>query len=97
MNFCKELRKRVIILNYQIGLLKSDELIRIAFNLLSALEHLNFRRCFHRDLKPENLLLKSKDNNTEIIIADFGLSAFFDNELIFKRCGTPGFVAPEIL
>ena len=31
------------------------------------------------------------------MIADFGLAAFSDQELIFKRCGTPGFVAPEIL
>lgn len=29
----------------------------------------------HRDLKPENLLLKSYENNHEIILADFGLAA----------------------
>lgn len=52
---------------------------------------------FHRDLKPENLLLKSKDKNFEIMIADFGLAGFQNKDLIFRRCGTPGFVAPEIL
>lgn len=52
----------------------------------------------HRDLKPENLLLKSKDNDYEIVIADFGLADFTNKkEKLFKRCGTPGFVAPEIL
>lgn len=32
----------------------------------------------HRDLKPENLLLKSKDNDTDIVIADLGLAHIMD-------------------
>ena len=32
----------------------------------------------HRDLKPENLLLKSKDNDIDIVIADFGLAHIMD-------------------
>lgn len=51
----------------------------------------------HRDLKPENLLLKSTENNYEIVLADFGLATCLNEEPLFKRCGTPGFVAPEIL
>ena len=51
----------------------------------------------HRDLKPENLLLRNHDNNYDIVIADFGLAACLNENLLFKRCGTPGFVAPEIL
>ena len=51
----------------------------------------------HRDLKPENLLLKTKDNDTDIVLADFGLAHIMDSKPLFKRCGTPGFVAPEIL
>lgn len=52
----------------------------------------------HRDIKPENLLLKSKENLHDIVIADFGLATLLDaNEFIFKQCGTPGFIAPEIL
>lgn len=52
----------------------------------------------HRDLKPENLLLKSKESDSEIIMADFGLATFTNiPEILFKRCGTPGFVAPEVL
>lgn len=34
----------------------------------------------------------------DIVLADFGLACFLNEDnLIFKRCGTPGFVAPEIL
>ena len=51
----------------------------------------------HRDLKPENILLKNKDDLTDIIIADYGLATFIEGEILFKRCGTPGYVAPEIL
>ena len=50
----------------------------------------------HRDLKPENLILRD-ENCFEIVIADFGLASFKSKNLLFKRCGTPGYVAPEIL
>ena len=67
------------------------------YNFLRALIHIHSKNCIHRDLKPENLLLKGKENEYDIVIADFGLAASMDEEVIFKRCGTPGFVAPEIL
>jgi len=44
------------------------------------------------------LLLRSNENNHDLILADFGLAAkLTDENILFKRCGTPGFVAPEIL
>jgi len=60
---------------------------------------MNTKNIIHRDLKPENLLLKSKNSNSDIVIADFGLATSIDDvsKIIFKRCGTPGFVAPEVL
>lgn len=48
-------------------------------NLLTALNHLNEKNIIHRDLKPENLLLKDKNNDFDIIIADFGLATKMDN------------------
>lgn len=53
----------------------------------------------HRDIKPENILFRSK-NITEagICIGDFGLSTFKNlPHFLFARCGTPGFVAPEVI
>ena len=51
----------------------------------------------HRDLKPENILMRHKGSNFELAIADFGLSYIEGNETHYIRCGTPGYVAPEIL
>lgn len=52
----------------------------------------------HRDIKPENLILKDENERLVLKLADFGLAEFANKgELIFKRCGTPGYVAPEIL
>lgn len=65
---------------------------------LSALQYLHEKGIMHRDLKPENLILTSKDDSTTIKLADFGLATYTHLESqLFTRCGTPGYVAPEIL
>jgi len=76
-----------------------EKIAKLMTNLLSALNHLHKIKIMHRDLKPENILLKSKESDTDIVIADFGLSAEITqlDKILFKRCGTPGFVAPEVL
>ncbi len=80
--------------------LSHKDISKLMNNLLLALEHIHLKKIMHRDLKPENLLLKDKNNLFDIVIADFGLATRYDinpSEIFFKRCGTPGFVAPEIL
>jgi len=56
----------------------------------------------HRDLKPENILLKDATDSAAIKVTDFGLSKIFADdaagEIVMKTaCGTPGYVAPEVL
>jgi len=52
----------------------------------------------HRDLKPENILLKDMSSLTDVIIADFGLSTLVNSQnILLKKCGTVGYVAPEVL
>lgn len=66
--------------------------------IVDALRYCHTMGVVHRDLKPENLLYASKDKDSIIKIADFGLARFFmSNELMMTQCGTPGYVAPEIL
>lgn len=67
-------------------------------NLLSALNAMHTKGIMHRDLKPENLILSSQSDDTNVKIADFGLATYVNLETqLFKRCGTPGYVAPEVL
>ncbi|EGR32072.1 protein kinase domain protein [Ichthyophthirius multifiliis] len=51
----------------------------------------------HRDLKPENIMFKEKDKLDSLVIVDFGLAEIEDElPYLFNKCGTPGYVAPEI-
>ncbi|CAL1540689.1 unnamed protein product [Lymnaea stagnalis] len=66
-------------------------------DLCHALFYLHSRHIVHRDLKPENLLVhRNKDGSITLKLADFGL-AMEVKELIYTVCGTPTYVAPEIL
>ena len=51
--------------------------------------------------KPDNIILKYKNTplaKNVVKIVDFGLSSFVEvDEYLYKRCGTPGFVAPEVI
>jgi len=62
--------------------------------ILRAISYMNSMGIAHRDLKPENLLLDSEHN---IKISDFGLSKDFSSEAMTTSCGTPTYVAPEVL
>mmetsp|Transcript_71732 Transcript_71732/g.202891 ORF Transcript_71732/g.202891 Transcript_71732/m.202891 type:complete len:121 (-) Transcript_71732:25-387(-) len=62
---------------------------------------LHERGIVHRDLKPENLLLTSKTDDADIKVADFGFAKHVAgadaDHALDTQCGTPGYVAPEIL
>ena len=65
--------------------------------LVSGLNTMHKSRIMHRDLKPENIMLRSPFS-LEPVIVDFGLASHTDQEkYLFYRCGTPGYVAPEII
>jgi len=63
-----------------------------------ACEYMHQRGVIHRDLKPENLVYLDK-NNTQICVTDFGLAKYvkYEGRSTKTACGTPGYVAPEIL
>lgn len=63
--------------------------------LIDALHYCHGRGVYHRDLKPENLLLDNKGN---VKVSDFGLSALRKpGALLSTACGSPCYVAPELL
>ncbi|XP_060848620.1 calcium/calmodulin-dependent protein kinase type 1 isoform X3 [Rhopalosiphum padi] len=65
--------------------------------VLGAVDYMHEQGVVHRDLKPENLLYYSTDDDSKIMISDFGLSKIEDSGVMATACGTPGYVAPEVL
>lgn len=80
------------------GRLKEEIARKYFQQLISAVEFCHARGVYHRDLKPENLLV---DENGDLKVSDFGLSAMSDqirkDGLFHTFCGTPAYVAPEVL
>uniref|UniRef100_T1J1E2 Protein kinase domain-containing protein n=1 Tax=Strigamia maritima TaxID=126957 RepID=T1J1E2_STRMM len=72
----------------------ASDLIR---QVLEAVDYMHEQGVVHRDLKPENLLYYSPDEDSKIMISDFGLSKMEDSGIMATACGTPGYVAPEVL
>lgn len=64
--------------------------------VLEAVDYMHEQGVVHRDLKPENLLYYSRDEDSKIMISDFGLSKMEDSRTMATACGTPGYVAPEV-
>ncbi len=55
------------------------------------------REIIHRDIKPDNILVLDK-KDLKICISDLGLACrSYDRKEIEVKCGTPGYVAPEVL
>ncbi|KAK8307723.1 hypothetical protein V6Z11_D02G005300 [Gossypium hirsutum] len=80
------------------GKLKEDAARKYFQQLISAVDFCHSRGVCHRDLKPENLLL---DENCNLKVTDFGLSALAESKqqdgLLHTTCGTPAYVAPEVI
>ncbi|XP_056299332.1 serine/threonine-protein kinase DCLK2-like [Pseudoliparis swirei] len=69
----------------------------MVFNLGGAVKYLHQRSIVHRDIKPENLLVcEYPDGTKSLKLGDFGLATVVDGPL-FTVCGTPTYVAPEII
>ncbi|CAG9332074.1 unnamed protein product [Blepharisma stoltei] len=69
---------------------------KLAYKLLSLLEYFSEMNVVHRDIKLDNILLVSSDKDTDFKLADFNLACVSEGNLT-ARCGSPGYVAPEIL
>lgn len=76
------------------------EIRRFVVQICGAVKHLHSKHIIHRDLKTGNLFL---DDHMNVKVGDFGLAALLvtEKEMDAKRrttmCGTPNYLAPEIL
>ncbi|KAG9236894.1 kinase-like domain-containing protein [Amylocarpus encephaloides] len=76
--------------------LTEDETRKVFIQLFEGMKYLHERGIVHRDIKPENILLT--DKNLHVKVADFGLAKIIGEESFTTTlCGTPSYVAPEIL
>ncbi|KAM3228856.1 hypothetical protein ACQJBY_060045 [Aegilops geniculata] len=83
---------------YTNGRLKEEEARKYFQQLINAVDYCHSRGVYHRDLKLENLLLDAAGN---LKVSDFGLSALTEqvkaDGLLHTTCGTPNYVAPEVI
>ncbi|CAG9329415.1 unnamed protein product [Blepharisma stoltei] len=73
-----------------------EAILRLSYKFMEVLEYLDSINIVHRDIKLENILMVSEGNDYDFKLADFGLSEEASGDL-HKKCGSPGYIAPEIL
>ncbi|KAJ3553328.1 hypothetical protein NM688_g3677 [Phlebia brevispora] len=77
--------------------LPEDEAKDITYQLCDALAYIHSQGIAHRDLKPENVLL-TNDVPPVVKVADFGLAKAIDSLTMLRTmCGTPSYLAPEVV
>ena len=108
-NFFPEKEKFYVVLEFAAGGELFDRIVEKTYYdekeardlstiLLKTIRFCHDKNIVHRDLKPENLLLASKEEDITIKIADFGFAVKSKGpSSLTTQCGTPGYVAPEIL
>lgn len=74
------------------------QIYKIFSDILKGVLFLHYHGIMHRDIKPDNVLFSNGSKNSKAKIADFSLAEeFFPNTKFNSLCGTPGFMAPEML
>ncbi|KDQ17507.1 hypothetical protein BOTBODRAFT_29685 [Botryobasidium botryosum FD-172 SS1] len=83
----------------QKGKLTEVDAVAVVKSILSGVQYLHEHDIVHRDLKPENILYRSKSDDTDIVIVDFGIAKHLHGpeDQLTTIAGSLGYVAPEVL
>ncbi|TDL22436.1 Pkinase-domain-containing protein [Rickenella mellea] len=84
---------------YQRGRFTESDAVGVVRSVLDGVRYLHQHDIVHRDLKPENILYRKKVDDSNIVIADFGIAKHLHtpDEQLFQLAGSFGYVAPEVL
>ena len=75
----------------------SEKIAKFLFKqIILGIKHIHSKNIVHRDIKLENILI---DLNNRVKICDFGIGVILrsEDELLYDQCGTPMYMAPEII
>ena len=87
-------------LSFQIrknGIFEENYAARIMTQILQAIQYLHSNGIIHRDVKPQVITLEDHRESVRAIITDFSLSVQASGKPQYTRCGSPGYMAPEII
>ncbi|KAF9473526.1 Pkinase-domain-containing protein [Pholiota conissans] len=81
------------------GKFTEKDAVSVVKSTLEGVRYLHDHDIVHRDLKPENILYRTKDENSDVVIADFGIAKHLHTpeEQLHSLAGSFGYVAPEVL
>jgi len=81
------------------GKFTERDAVDVIKTVLSAVKYLHEHHVVHRDLKPENLIYRDSSEDSELVLADFGISKVIsdDDDIMMTHCGTQLYAAPEIM
>ncbi|CAB4394521.1 unnamed protein product [Rhizophagus irregularis] len=81
------------------GKFTERDAVDVIKTVLEAVKYLHEHHVVHRDLKPENLIYRDETDDSELVLADFGISKVIsdDDDIMMTHCGTQLYAAPEIM
>ena len=80
------------------GRLEEPQARGLFVQLVRGLKYIHSKKILHRDIKLDNILLTDSEGDIKAKICDFGVSRLMnDGDVVNEQCGTPAYIAPEII